>query len=329
VSKAVRFHKLGGPENLVLEDVPLREPGAGEVKLSVQAIGLNRAELLYMQGFYFEKPSLPSRIGYEGAGIVEAVGPDVDPSLAGRSMSAIPGFSQNRYGLLAEEAIVPVEALREYPPNLSPAEAASIWMQYLTAWGALVHYAKVGRGDFVIIPAASSSVGLAAIQMTKLEGGIAIAATRTLKKREELLAFGADYVIATEEEDLSRRVNEITDGKGSRVIFDPVGGPYVEKLAAVAAPGGIIIEYGGLSMQPTPFPTRPAISKGLTMRGYSLMEFRNNRPVLDIGTKYVYDRLADGRLYPKIAKTFPFAQSAEAYRYLESNQQIGKVVITV
>jgi NADPH:quinone reductase-like Zn-dependent oxidoreductase len=327
--KAVRFHKLGGPENLVIENVSLGQPGEGEAKLRVEAVGLNRAESLYYHGAYFEQPVLPSRLGYEAAGVVEAVGAGVETSWVGKRVSTVPGFSQNKYGVLAEEAIVPAYSLREYPAKFSAVEGASIWMQYLTAYGALIHYAKTGPGDFVIIPAASSSVGVAAIQLVKDAGATAIATTRTSKKRAEILALGADHVIATAEEDLPKRVAEITGGKGARIIFDPVAGPYVETLAAAAAMGGTIYIYGGLSMQPTPFPMMQAFPKGLSVRTYSLMEIVPQPQVIQPATQYIYDRLADGRLKPKIAKTFPFAQSADAYRYLESNEQIGKVVITL
>jgi NADPH:quinone reductase-like Zn-dependent oxidoreductase len=327
--KIVRFYELGGPEKLKLEDGTSQEPKENEVKLRVQATGLNRAELLYMAGRYFEQPKLPSRIGYEAAGVVEAVGPGVDKSLVGKKVATVPGYSMNQFGVLGEEAVVPASVLGDYPGKLSPAEGAAVWMQYLTAWGALVHYGKVTVGDFVLLPAASSSVGLAAIQIVKDAGATAIAATRTSKKRKELLELGADYVIATEEEDLPARVKEITGGKGARLIFDPVAGPFVEKLAEAAAPGGIIYEYGGLSMQPTPFPTRAAMTKGISLRGYSLMEFRARPEVVDGAKKYVYERLTDGRFKLKIAKTFPLAQAVEAYEYLESNAQVGKVVITV
>jgi NADPH:quinone reductase-like Zn-dependent oxidoreductase len=327
--KIVRCHNIGGPENLVIEDLPRWQPGPGEARLRVEAVGLNRAEALYMRGQYFEQPNIPSRIGYEAAGTVEAVGPDVDPSWIGKRVATAPGFSQNQYGVLGEEAIVPAHSLAEYPPSLSAAEGASIWMQYLTAWGALIHIAKVTKGDYVIIPAASSSVGLAAIELTKEAGGTAIAASRTSKKKYELLALGADHVIATEEEDLPARVKEITSGLGARVIFDPVAGPYVETLAQAAAQNGILFIYGGLSQQATPFPMRAALPRGLWMRGYSLMEFRNNPDILGKAKTWIYDSLRDGKLKPKVAKTFPLAQSRQAYEYLESNQQIGKVVITV
>jgi NADPH:quinone reductase-like Zn-dependent oxidoreductase len=327
--RIVRFHTLGGPENLKLEDAPSRQPGEGEVKLRVQAIGLNRAELLFMQGFYFEKPQLPSGIGYEASGVVESVGPGVDASWIGKKIATIPGFSMSSNGVLGEEAIVPVSSLAEYPSKLSPTEAAAIWMQYLTAQGALVTFGGVKRGDFVLITAASSSVGLAAIQIVNAEGATPIATTRKSDKRAELLSLGAAHVIATDEEDLVAKVKEITGGNGARIVFDPVAGPGIEKLAEAAAYHGIVFIYGGLSMQPTPFPMVSVMTKGLAIRGYSLMEMRRDPQMLKAAKQYVFDRLADGRFHPKIAKTFPLAQSADAYRYMESNQQVGKVVITV
>jgi len=328
VPKIVRFHSIGGPENLKLEDVVSREPGEGEVKLRVQGVGLNRAEALFLRGQYGGPPELPSRIGYEAAGIVESVGPGVDASWVGKKVATIPGFSMSKNGVLGEEATVPEASLGEYPAKLSPVEAAAIWMQYLTAYGALITFGSMKRGDFVLITAASSSVGIAAIQMANAEGATPIAATRKSNKRDELLSLGAPHVVVTEEEDLVKRVMEITGGNGARVTFDPVGGPALEKLAQAAAFEGIIFEYGGLSMQPTPFPMI-ALGKGLTIRGYTLMELRRDPQLLKTAKQYVFDRLEDGRFHPKIAKTFPLAQSVEAYQYLESNQQVGKVVITV
>jgi NADPH:quinone reductase-like Zn-dependent oxidoreductase len=327
--KIVRFHALGGPENLILEDVPLRAPGEGEVKLRVQAVGLNRAEYAFMHGFYLEAPVLPSQIGYEAAGIVESVGPGVDSSWVGKHVATVPGFSMSKNGVLGEEAVVPAATLGEYPAKLSPTQAAAIWMQYLTAYGALITFGGLKRGDFVLIPAASSSVGLAAIEIVNAEGGVPIAATRKSDKRAELLSLGAAHVVATDEEDVVERVKEITDGAGARIIFDPVVGPGIEKLTEAAAYQGIIFLYGFLSMQPTPLPIRPVLSKGLTLRGYSLGELRRDPQLLKTAKQYVYDRLADGRFHPKIARTFPLAQSKEAYLYMESNQQVGKIVITV
>jgi NADPH:quinone reductase-like Zn-dependent oxidoreductase len=327
--KVVRFHELGGPEVLQFEDHPVRDPKAGEIRIRVQAVGLNRAEAVYIRGHYLEHPRLPSGIGYEAAGIVEAVGPDVDATWIGRPVATVPGFSMNDYPVLGEEAIVPVASIAPYPQKLSPTEAAAIWMQYLTAWGGLINIGRIVKGDFVLIPAASSSVGLAAIQIAKEEGAIAIATTRTSEKRDELLALGADHVITTLEEDLAARVGEITKGKGARVIFDPVAGSFVEQLAAAAAYHGILIEYGALSLQPTPFPLITAMRKQLTMRAYTLREVNADPELSRTAREYVFDRVEDGRFTPRIAKTFPFAEAVKAYQYLESNEQIGKIVITL
>lgn len=282
-----------------------------------------------MHGHYLESPKFPAGLGYEAAGIVKAVGPGVDSKWLGKPVATIPAFSMNDYPMLGEEVIAPVSALGEYPAKLSPVEGAAVWMQYLTAYGALIAIAHLAKGDFAVIPAASSSVGLAAIQIAKAEGAVSIATTRKGHKKTELLSLGADHAIATEEEDFVGRVKEITGGKGARVTFDPVGGPFLEKLAEAAAPSGIIFEYGLLSMQPTPFPLLAALHKGLSLRGYSLMEITRDPEKLALAKKYVYDRLADGRFRPKIAKTFPFARTVDAYKYLESNAQVGKIVITV
>lgn len=327
--RIIRFHQLGGPENLQFETVATAKPGKGEVRLKVQAAGLNRAESMFYHGQYLEQPQLPARLGYEVAGVVEAVGEGVDATWVGKQVSTIPGFSMNQYGTLGEEAVVPVTALGEYPASLTPVQATSIWMQYLTAYGALVHLGAVRPGDFVSIPAASSSVGLAAIQIVRDAGATAIAATRTRAKKDELRALGAHHVIATAEEDYVARIREITGGKGVRLTFDPVAGPFVEKLAAAAAPGGIIFEYGWLSGQPTPFPLFDALGRGLTVRGYVLMEITLNPDLLAKAKAYIVERLANGRFVPKVAKTFSFADTVDAYRFLESNQQVGKIVITV
>jgi NADPH:quinone reductase-like Zn-dependent oxidoreductase len=327
--RVVRFHQFGGPENLRFEEIPQQQPGPGEVRITVQASGLNRAELMYCQGMYLEQARLPSRLGYEVSGTVNSVGEGVDESWVGKQVGTVPGFSQNRYGTLGEEAIVPAGVIAEYPPNLSPVQGAAIWMQYMTAYGALVYHGGLRAADFVSIPAASSSVGLAAIQIVRDAGATAIAVTRTSAKKQELLDLGAHHVIVSQEEDYVARIREITGGKGVRLTFDPVAGPFVEKLMAATAPGGTIFEYGALSMQPTPFPLFDALRKGVSLRGYTLMELTSDANAFATAKKYAYERLADGRFVPKVARVFPFAQTVEAYQYLASNEQVGKVVISV
>ena len=328
-AKVVRFHAVGGPEVLQIEEEPIPEPGKGEVRLKVDAIGLNRAEVMFRNGQYLEDPVLPSKLGYEAAGIVDAVGPDVDQSWLGKKVSTVPAFLMTKYGVYGEVAIVPVSALAVYPQNLTPEEGTSIWMQYLTAYGALIAYAKIKKRDLVIITAASSSVGIAAIEIVKAEGATSIATTRTSKKKSLLAELGAAHVIVTEEEDFLARVNEITGGKGARVIFDPIGGKGIEQLAQAAAHGGTIFEYGALAPEPTPFPLFTALSKGLSIRGYTLREVLWAPKLKAKAERYVFDHVKAGDFKPRIDRVFPFAEIVEAHRYMESNEQIGKIVVKV
>ena len=328
LSKVVRFHRHGGPEELRIEDIEVGEPAASEVRIRVQAIGLNRSEAVYRAGGYPQKAKLPSPIGYEGVGTVESVGAGVTGVAPGDRVCVMPNFRLGEYGLYGERAIVPARSLVAPPAGLTDVEAASIWMQYFTAL-AIIEAAHAAVGDYVVIRAASSSVGLAAIQLAKWAGATTIAATRTSAKRAALHAHGADHVVATDETDIVAEVQRITGGKGARVIFDPVGGPEIDKLAQAAAEEGIILVYGGLSEQPTPFPHWPAAFKSLSIRGWVASFIWNHPERFARNRDLIVRGLADGRLKPVIAKTFPLAQIVEAHRYLESNQQIGKVVVTV
>ena len=327
--KIVRFHQTGGPEVLKLEDVPLTEPGKGEIRLKVEAIGLNRAEVMFRSGQYLEVPQFPSRLGYEAAGVIDAIGPGTTGLRVGDRVSTVPSFPIGQYGVYGESAIVPAHAAAHYPDNLSSIEGAAIWMQYLTAYGALIEYGNVRKDDSVLITAGSSSVGLAAIQIVKATGAVAIATTRGADKKAFLLEAGADHVIVTDQEDLVERGMSLTSGKGVRVVFDPIAGPLLIKLAEVTASGGIIFEYGALSPEPTPFPLFPALAKGLTVRGYLLFEISKNPESLTRGKDYIYQGLESGSLKPVIDRTFPLEEIVEAHRYMESNQQQGKIVVTV
>jgi NADPH:quinone reductase-like Zn-dependent oxidoreductase len=300
-----------------------------EVRIKVKAIGLNRAEIMFREGQYLETPEFPSRLGYEVSGVVEAIGADVKHFKIGDKVSTIPAFSIGKYGVYGELATVPEHALSKYPENLSEMEATSIWMSYLTSYGSLIEIGKIKQNDFVLITAASSSVGLASIQVAKAENAFVIATTRGTDKKQFLLDAGADYVIVTNDENLEATVNRITQGKGVDLIFDPIGGSYIETLAAAAAEGAIIIEYGALSPEPTPFPLFVALKKGLSIRGYTLFEITTNAEKLVRGKDYVYNRLKDGVLKPVIDHRFSLDEIVKAHRYMESNVQKGKIVVVV
>jgi NADPH:quinone reductase-like Zn-dependent oxidoreductase len=329
MARVVRFHQIGGPEVLRMEEVEVPPPGKGEVQISIKALGLNRAESMFRRGQYLEEPRLPARLGYEAAGTVAAVGPGVQGFKVGEAVSTIPAFSLNQYGLYGDLANAPVHAVTHHPASLSWVEAAAVWMQYVTAYGALIDIGKLTRGDTILIPAASSSVGLAAIQIANRLGAVPVALTRGQSKRQALRDAGAAHVIVTDEQDLVKEVLGITGGKGARMVFDPVGGPTFAKLLQATAQLGILFLYGALSPEPTPLHTLDVVGKWATIRGYVMAEITTDPGRLERAKKFVNDGLAAGSFKPLVAKTFPLEKIVEAHRYLESNQQIGKIVVTV
>ncbi|RWE10442.1 MAG: NADPH:quinone reductase [Mesorhizobium sp.] len=328
MARVVRFHARGGPEVLRIEDVEVPPPGPGEVRIRVKALGLNRAEASLRKGSYIETPALPSGLGLEAAGIVEAVGEGVDDFAPDDVVSIIPPHSMGRWPAYGELVTFPAELVVKHPPSLGFEAAAATWMQYLTAYGALVDIARLGRGEPVVITAASSSVGLAAIQIAGMIGAVPIAVTRTSAKKSALLDAGAAYVVTSQEEDLEARLKEIAP-RGVRVVLDAVGGPIFAPLTAAMSRGGILLEYGGLSPEPTPFPLLAVLAKTLTLRGYLVHEITGDPVRLEAAKAFILDGLASGALKPVIARTFPFDRIVEAHRFLESGEQFGKVVVTV
>lgn len=327
--RIVRLYQTGGPEELRLEEAEPEEPGAGEVRLRVQAIGLNNSEAQLRRGDYpMLRASFPSRIGRECAGVVEAVGPGVTGIRIGDEYSTMPAFDVQRNGVYGEWAVVPAAGLVKVPGVLSRLEAAAVWQASLTVYGPFVEYAQLRPGDTVVITAAASSVGRSAIQVAKGLGCRVIGTTRSPAKRSILLDAGVDRVVVAGE-DLVAAVQEVSNGRGAALAFDPVAGPGIASLAEAAAQGGQIVIYGQLAVEPTPLPLISCMRKGLTVRGYTLWEITLVPDRRARATAWISEWLARGALKPVIDRVFPFDQIVEAHRYLESGQQTGKIVIDV
>ncbi|HEY7485627.1 MAG TPA: zinc-dependent alcohol dehydrogenase family protein [Streptosporangiaceae bacterium] len=330
MAKTVLFHELGGPEVMRLEDVEVGEPGPGEVRVRVDAIGLNRAEVLFRSGRYIRPVErFPARLGTEAAGVIEVVGEGVTGLRPGRPVSIVPAFSPNDYGVYAERAIVPATAVLHRPEGLGAVEGAAVWMPYVTAYGALVEVCGMRPGDTVVLNAASSSVGLAAIHVANRVGATPIALTRTAAKKEALLEEGAPEVIVTESEDLVERVLALTGGRGAEIVFDAVAGPGVTDLARVVAADGTHLVYGLQSGRPTPYPAIDIGMPPLNMRTYTLYETTTRPERLRRAEAFVVSGLRSGAFRPIVDRTFELSEIVEAHRYLESNSHIGKIVVTV
>jgi NADPH:quinone reductase-like Zn-dependent oxidoreductase len=329
MSRTIKFARPGAPEVLEFIETQVPAPGAAEVRINVKAIGINRAESMWRHDQYVEPVKFPAGLGYEAAGIVDAVGADVTSFAVGDEVNVIPAFSMNQYFTYGEVISVPEYAVVRHPKSLSFVQAASVWMMFVTAYGALIEDAKVGKGDFVIVPAASSSVGLAAIQITNYADATSIALTRTSAKRKQLLEAGATHVIATDEVDLVQEVMRITDGKGARVAFDPIGGPNFPKLISALAFQGIVYIYGALAEGDTPMPVLAMIAKMPVIKGHNIWLTSGDQTRRKAAIEYVLKGLESGALKPIIDRVFKFDEMVEVHRYLENNDQFGKVVVTV
>ncbi len=304
MSRTIKFTQAGGPEVLEFIEIEVPAPGPREVRIRVKAIGINRADSMWRNNKYTEPAKFPAGLGYEAAGIVDAVGKDVTGFAAGDAVSTIPAFSLNKYFTYGEVILAPDHAVVKHPESLSFVEAASVWMMFITAYGALVFDAQVKAGDFVIIPAASSS-------------------------EKRLQEAGAVHVIATQEQDMVAEVMRITNSIGARVAFDPVGGPDFPKLIAALTNQGIAYIYGALSEGDTPMPVLDLIRKMPTIKGYSIRLVTGDEARRKVAVEYVTRGLASGALKPIIDRVFKFNDMVEVHRYLENSGQFGKIVVTL
>ncbi|MEQ4720622.1 zinc-dependent alcohol dehydrogenase family protein [Nonomuraea sp. B19D2] len=330
MARTVRFHEIGGPGVMRLEDLETGEPGPGEVRIRVDAIGVNRAEALFRSGHYIEPvKELPARLGSEAAGVIEAVGPEVTGFEVGQAVSVVPSFSYNDYGMYAERAIAPASALLHRPDEVDAVSGAAVWMPYLTAYGAMVEVGGMRAGDVAVLNAASSSVGLAAIHTANRVGATPIAVTRTRAKRQRLLEEGAAEVIVSEEEDVAGRVLALTGGRGAEYVFDAVAGPGVVDLARAVAPDGTLFLWGAQSGQPTPYPGFELGMPALNMRTYTVHEITKDPERMRRAAASVASGLRAGAFRPVVDRLFPLEEIVRAHRHMESNTQFGKIVVTV
>jgi NADPH:quinone reductase-like Zn-dependent oxidoreductase len=244
-------------------------------------------------------------------------------------VALVPAYGAAQYALYGEVSLAPARSLVAIPDHVSFSEAAATWVAYGTAWGGLVAIGALAAGQTVLISAASSSVGVAAIQIANCLRARPIALTRTSAKADALLAHGAAAVIATAEQDVVAEVKRLTDGKGANLVFDPVGGPAFAQLARATANGRTLILYGALATEPTVVPPFDIFARDLTIRGLSFPNLMRDDAQLAAMKRFVSDGLAEGTLRPTIDRTFPFDQIADAHRFIEAGEQIGKVVVTV
>jgi NADPH:quinone reductase-like Zn-dependent oxidoreductase len=337
MAKIVQFKKFGGPEVLEIIEEDLGQPKADEVKLAIKAIGLNRAETLLREDQYIFSPELPSRLGYDAAAVVIAVGSNVTNLSVGDKIITIPAFSQSKNGVYGEEAIVPANACWDWSENLSAVEAACVGTNYTTVYFGLKNVGRLNAGDTVLLTAATGGVGFAAIEIAKEMNSTVIATTRKQDKVQALLDAGADHVIVTSEEDIVSRVQEITNGRGVQVVFDAIAGKTIPALIECLGQGGRCVIYGMVDPSTMQIDVLPFMTKGLSVLSHAVVYFTGypdfglpqDVKAIEEAKEFLLPRLADGRLKPKVSEIFKLEEISEAHRFLESNKQVGKIIVMV
>jgi NADPH:quinone reductase-like Zn-dependent oxidoreductase len=339
--KAIRFHKTGGSEVLKIDEIQLARLQKNEVLVRVQAVAVSRLDLLWREGLYFEETKFPAQIGYEAAGVVESVGPEVRTLKAGDRVSTFPAVSLLDYAAHGEKIIYPETALIVYPESLTPVQAAAVNTGLFTAYFALLELVDLKRHQHVVITAASSSMGIAAIQIAKALGAKSITVTRSEAKKEALLGAGADRVIIAGTEDVQEAILELTEGLGAEVIYDAVAGPGLEELVWATKRFGHVIVYGHLGVMEcgTLLPLGACFLRAIQVHncfrifdytGHPRLGLQTKTGVVERAKKFIFDGLASKLFSAKIDRVFfGLDEYAAAHRYLETNDQIGKVAVAL
>jgi NADPH2:quinone reductase len=314
---------LPGHAGAALADLPVPEPGPGEVRVRVRAAAVNFPDLLMTRGDYQLKPDLPFVSGLEFAGEVDAVGEGVSGWQAGDAV-----VGGNRFGAMAEYAVVPAAALRRKPEALGWDEAAAYPVAYLTAYVALVRCARIEPGETLLVHGAAGGVGLATVDLAKALGARVIAAASSAAKRDAIArAYAPDAVIAAEP-GFREAVKELTGGKGADVIFDPVGGDVFDESTRCIAFGGRLLVIGFASGRIPEVSVNMPLIKGFSVVGVRAGEYGRRFPERGAENVAAIDALAaEGRIRPHVHAALDLADWREGFAMLERREVVGKVVL--
>ncbi|MCA9675729.1 MAG: zinc-binding dehydrogenase [Kofleriaceae bacterium] len=339
--EAVVLREHGGPEVLVREQIPRPEPGPGEVRVRVAAVAMNHMDLWVRKGGPAFHVEYPHRLGCDVAGTVDAVGPGVEASLVGQRTVVNPGLScghcaaclsgadnlcrryrilgENTQGGYAEHLVVPRANLAPYPGDLGFPEAAACLLTFLTAWQMLVHKARVGPGDTVLVQGAGSGVGVAAIQIARLHGARVIATAGSDAKVARALELGAEHGINYRTADFVAEAKRLTGKRGVDVVVEHVGGDTFAASIRATRNGGRVVTCGATAGFTPQIDLRHVFFRQVEILGSTMGSKGDLFAVLD--------HVAAGRLRPVIHAVLPLARAAEGHRILEAREAFGKIVL--
>jgi NADPH:quinone reductase-like Zn-dependent oxidoreductase len=337
MSRIIRFHQFGEADVLKIEERSNPTPGAGEVLIDVEAVGVSWYDVLWRQNLGHTAAQLPAGLGHELAGTVLAVGAGVDDLGVGDRVASFPAHNVNRYPGYAEQVVLPRSSLTRYPDNLTPQQASVHYVPSLVGWLGFVELANLQPGETVLVTAASRCWGPYIVQMGKALGAHVIAATAHAEDSDFLKQLGADQIILTEEQDLVSRVVKLTDGRGVNVVMDALGGPQMCLLGDALAPRGRLILFDLQGGNETPFPACAAFQKNIQFFVHCIGNFTGkeelgipqDKAAMAKALQGINQLTADGVLLPLVDKVFAFDDVVAAHRYMETCPSRGRVLLQV
>ena len=323
-TRAIRIHELGGPEVLRWEEVALPDPGPGEVLVRHEAVGLNFIDTYHRSGLY-PVPSLPTAIGMEAAGVVEAAGP---PGGAGPSFQpgdrVAYGFGLGGY---CERRVMSVDQLVPVPDGVDSETAAAAMLKGMTSWYLCRRTYRLSAGETVLVHAAAGGVGTILSQWCKALGATVIGTVGSAEKGRVAREHGCDHIIFYKDEDFVKCVHDITGGEGVPVVFDGVGKATFDGSLECLARFGTMITFGNASGAVPPFNLLRLSAKGLTVARPSLKPYIDRREDLEEAAGELFGHIEAGRIRLTIGQRFPLADAANAHRALESRATQGCTVL--
>lgn len=322
--KAIQIKEVGAPSVLQWQEIPdLPPPKANQVRLRLQATGVNYIDVYLRSGTYLHDFPLPTIPGLEGAGIVESIGSDVE--------TVKPGDRVAYYGSLgsyAEASNVPADRLIPLPNDINFEQGAAFPLQGITAQYLLHDYVMLKPGTTVLIHSAAGGLGLLCVQWAKHLGAQVIGTVSTETKAQAAYTAGADHVILYTQQDFVTETKRFTEGRGVDLVLDGVGKTTFAGSLQVAAVDGTIVSYGWPSGQPDPIPPTELIGRSLRLAGADLANKAPTHEILLRRANAVLDGIQEGWLQLQIDRVFPLSQAVEAHQRLESRASIGKLILT-
>jgi len=322
MTKAIRIHAHGGPEELKWEDVDVGDPGPGEVRLKHTAVGLNFIDVYQRTGLY-PLGDLPKTLGMEGAGVIEAVGGGVEGFAAGDRVGYAMGL-----GAYSEARLMGTDRLVKIPDSIDDATTAAIMLQGMTARYLLKSSYAVQSGDTILVMAAAGGVGLILTQWAKHLGATVIGCVGSEEKADLAKAHGCDHTILYKTENIAERVRDITDGAGVPVSYDSIGQATLDASLDSLAPCGTFVTFGNASGPITDFnPGILGLKGSLYLQRPTLATYTRNRQVLDECAGDLIDVVSSGVVKITVGQTYPLSETAQAHRDLEARNTTGSTVL--